>query len=388
MPTLVQSTVEAIRSKPAPFPARPAEIERLLGLAEAARVRHADRARRDGPRFPARRAQAIATFTHPGGTVHTCAVVLENISSQGLGIIHAAFLHPGTRCDLIVPGVDGEGIRASGQIAWVRHLSGRFHALGVNLDAKIDPRRLVDHQTWMRHSQQPDVGDLSACSGAALCIDPEPLDRELLKMLLQGTGLKVTDVADPGAGFDQFRKRPFDIVFCDLGSGERSAVGCIRRFRDLGYGGPFVVLTHDADPAATDPAREAGACEIIVKPYRRDTLLAAVRTAMTDHFDRWGGSKPIVSDLPDPAAEPVRRFITEVHRQTIALDRAIRVQDEQAVRGICTLLRGAGAGYGFEILSDVSTEALRALDTMGGVLPARQFIARVIQVSRRLSLPA
>ncbi|MHC4065293.1 MAG: hypothetical protein ACYSUI_12470, partial [Planctomycetota bacterium] len=67
----------------------------------------------------------------PGGSIGRFRVVPHNISNSGLGFLHGAFVHPGTRCRATLIATDGEPVAALGVTMHAKCLRGLVHFIGV-----------------------------------------------------------------------------------------------------------------------------------------------------------------------------------------------------------------------------------------------------------------
>jgi hypothetical protein len=63
---------------------------------------------------------------------------------------------------------------------------------------------------------------------------------------------------------------------------------------------------------------------------------------------------------------------------------AINEADEHSVRELCSSLRGAGRGFGFEPVSVAARDAMRTLEIAESFEGAVQSLRRLVSVCRRL----
>ncbi|QJW94212.1 response regulator [Frigoriglobus tundricola] len=114
-----------------------------------------------------------------------------------------------------------------------------------------------------------------------LVVDDEPAVRMVSRLMLEGAGYAVTEVGDAAAAVERVAKtdRPFMVVLLDVTLPDRSGTELLAELR---YSTPRsrVVLT-SGKPEEDVP--DHGADSYLPKPFTRDQLLAAVRsaTAMT-----------------------------------------------------------------------------------------------------------
>lgn len=99
--------------------------------------------RRDGrrDRYPTK-LRCVIRAQQPDGRSATYMVCSHNISAGGLGFLHGEPLPRGSRCTIALEKGEGQGLIASGRVAWARQIDDREpHAfeVGVQFDRPIDP---------------------------------------------------------------------------------------------------------------------------------------------------------------------------------------------------------------------------------------------------------
>lgn len=92
-------------------------------------------------RFPTR-LRCVIRAQQPDGRSGTYLVCSHNISAGGLGFVHHAPLPRGSRCTVALEKGQGQGLIASGRVAWTRQIDDRSpiaFEVGVQFDTPIDP---------------------------------------------------------------------------------------------------------------------------------------------------------------------------------------------------------------------------------------------------------
>ena len=104
-------------------------------------------------RFPAR-LRCLIRAQQPDGRSGTYLVCSHNISAGGLGFIHHTPLPRGSRCTIALEKGKGQGLIASGRVAWTRQIDPRgtpqfaqAFEVGIQFDKLIDPTPFVDDGT-------------------------------------------------------------------------------------------------------------------------------------------------------------------------------------------------------------------------------------------------
>lgn len=103
--------------------------------------------RRDArkPRFSVK-LRCVVRAQQPDGRSATYLVQSHNLSSGGLGFLHADPLPRGSRCTVALQTLEGEGVVASGRVAWTRQvdpLVPHGFEIGLQFDKPIDPTPFV-----------------------------------------------------------------------------------------------------------------------------------------------------------------------------------------------------------------------------------------------------
>lgn len=93
-------------------------------------------------RFPAG-CRIRVEFTHLGGPRTRVQAPGRDLSTNGLGLFHSSYLHPGIQAAATLRTVDGESFRVMGRVVRCTHVRGAVHEVGICLDAEIDPTMFI-----------------------------------------------------------------------------------------------------------------------------------------------------------------------------------------------------------------------------------------------------
>lgn len=147
----------------------------------------------------------------------------------------------------------------------------------------------------------PAVGDISATSTTAkdpsppagqgqrlLVVDDEAAVRTITQQTLESHGYRVLTAADGAAALSRFTDTDdqIDLVVCDLMMPVMDGVTTIRGIRRLDPELPIIAISGLAGEENRRRAAEAGASEVLEKPFSTEVLLMAVATAMEPRPDR------------------------------------------------------------------------------------------------------
>ena len=102
-----------------------------------------------------------------------------------------------------------------------------------------------------------------------LIIEPETRARHALRSMLEGAGYQVEIAIDHPDGLAMHRSRPADLIIADFDEVDQ----------EIGdFGGTRLIAVPGGDRFNTEAARRMGAGAFLPKPFRRDALLAAVKS--------------------------------------------------------------------------------------------------------------
>lgn len=326
------------------------------------------------------------TIEHPaGGSAKSLALAVD-ISEGGVCVLHDGFLHIGSKCVVTVRTRDKQTHVLEGAVAACRHCVRACHIIGVKFAKRADLRPFVKDSQAAAAGMTAEPIDPASLQGRMIAIESQPIDVELLQVMLQDTRIALDIVADAGAALERLREEPIDVITCELADDLGNDGGAIRVLRDAGFRRPIVVITGITDPARLADAGRAGAADVVRKPFESALLLRVLRQHLATVAVPVG-TEPIVTALPPDLAlkRRVPKYVERVKESADALNAAVRGGDFPSARTICQTLRVSADAYGFPILSEATRLALASLDASQSVDESRDDLFRAIQVGRRLS---
>ena len=113
-----------------------------------------------------------------------------------------------------------------------------------------------------------------------IVIDDSSTVREQVGSALAEAGYQILEAADGVQGLQVVEQNSdAALVICDINMPAMGGLELIARVKAGGKSAalPIVMLTTEGDPALVKQAKAAGAKAWIVKPFRRDLLVATVR---------------------------------------------------------------------------------------------------------------
>lgn len=123
----------------------------------------------------------------------------------------------------------------------------------------------------------------SGCPMHVLCVDDEPMNRRVVRELLEAAGLTVEEAPDAKAALDLIETCSFDLVLMDLrmpGMDGLSAVRSIRARKDERSSVPVIMVTADESADLDERSAAAGAEAVVRKPIDMRILFDAIASVV------------------------------------------------------------------------------------------------------------
>jgi len=214
---------------------------------------------------------------------------------------------------------------------------------------------------------------------SVLVVDDGPENRELLKLVLGDTGLRVSEAENGSLAVEMARGRAYDAILMDMQMPVMDGYTATRTLRSEGVTTPIIALTANAMKGSEKAVMDAGCSGFLTKPINIDQLLQTlanllggkradaakpVRTAASP--ERLGlsappatapeaeSTAPLVSRLAgnERLVPAVRRFAGRLREQLDALEAAARNQDFGQVADLAHWLKGAGGTVGYDAFTE------------------------------------
>ena len=365
---------------------RERQLAALLDRLDAEDANDAGRVNRRAARSKYRRMNVSVAVHHPGGSTTNRSVRTRDLSAGGLSFIHNGYLHIGTRVDVSLPRYVGGEDTVEGRIVCCNHLAGTWHTVGVKFNCKVFPKLYLDPDH--AGGAAVDATQPQAIHGRVLLLEETELDRRLFAHHVRKTRLELSVAESLDDAVAQIKNHPegadgFDVVVAEVRlAGGAQPAEVAKRLMSLGC--RVAVCSAETNPTVLQAVQEAGVAGVLRKPYEPEKLLGSLVEWLG--IDA-GGGDAIVSTLADqPDMRPLlTEFVGKAQALGKALAEATRAGDVDQARSICITLRGSGAGYGFQAVTDAATEALDVLESTGGLANAKTILERLRAVCGRVS---
>tara|TARA_R110002072_G_scaffold150953_5_gene299878 strand:+ start:5106 stop:6236 length:1131 start_codon:yes stop_codon:yes gene_type:complete len=297
------------------------------------------------------------TIQHGNGAKVTIPVATRNISRGGMSILHASFVHVNSPCEITLKLANGTSQTIQGKIVRCGHLEGRVHEVGIAFNEQISTKDLLGldplNEAYSLERVEPD-----RLHGSLLIVTPTDLDRDLILMFLEETNLAL-GTADSIESAVSRASKGCDIVLADYHMGEESGPDLIAALHEAGCDAPVILMTSDKSEPVMESIRASSASGILSKPLSKTRLYQALGEFL--HSDGDGGPLYSTLETDNPAYQLVGKFLTDVPRMAINLEKALRENDGPACLQICRTLSGAASPLGFPTISELALGAQKTL---------------------------
>ena len=178
---------------------------------------------------------------------------------------------------------------------------------------------------WIRVAEASSAGERSELSVPSivrippglpapriLIVDDDRLNRQLLVRLLESIGFSTREAGNGQEGFVTFLEWHPDLILMDLRMPMLSGCEAIRRIRASEGGArvPIIAMTASVLDESQRDAAQYGADELLLKPFRSETLLQMIRSRLNLVYEY---SRPTI-------AEAVPRTLTQDQLRRLSTD--------------------------------------------------------------------
>lgn len=303
-------------------------------------------ARREFSRFRYRFPGLSIRFEHPGGTSTAVRLAARNISRGGVSLLHNAFIHPGTKCEVTLVRSDGSSILRDATVARCQHRRGMLHEVGVRFAKGIDLKEFVS-PTGAQEVLSMENVSAPRLKGKILVVQESEMDARAVTHHLRDTAL-VVRVATPAGDALKALAEPFSVLLVDAGSGDEagpSGTSWIAQIRARGVSTPAILMAADPVAAMREGLWEIPNVGLLPKPFTEQQLLRVLAERLL--VDTEGRVEVRVEQSE---AARLSAYADE-------LDASVRADDLEAVRQIVRKLLGSDTAQSVQAVADASQSA-------------------------------
>lgn len=114
-----------------------------------------------------------------------------------------------------------------------------------------------------------------------LLIDDEEVICSVLKKFLEAKGHQVTASLKAAEGLGYFKKNKFDVVLSDITMPGMDGIELIRKIKEQDRSAKIIVITGHVQNTKEKAARDAGADEFLIKPFRNELLHQTINKVLS-----------------------------------------------------------------------------------------------------------
>ena len=208
-------------------------------------------------------------------------------------------------------------------------------------------------QAW---PDPPDAGNTAAgpvpgstLRGRVLVAEDDPNIRQLIALLLRGTGIELAMVDNGRLAVEQALAGDYDLLLTDLQMPEMGGLEAADWLRKAGFRRPIIILSADAGNELKERCLAAGCNDYLAKPFEARRLLALLArhlpgdTAAAAPADDGAGR---LED--DPEYQRARAAFLDMMRQAPTDMAAGAAQgDWESLRRLAHRIKGTAGAFGF-----------------------------------------
>lgn len=294
----------------------------------------------------------------PDGQSTVVRVACRNLSRGGISVLHSSFVHPGSRCALVLQHKLDGMVVVEGEVMRCQHRRGLIHELGIRFKSPINPRDFADIES-LGESFSLERVDPDQLEGVVVHLEPSELDQRVFQHFLRGSRLRyrAATTADDAYGFVV---QGCDVLVLEYWLGDETSIELLRRLRDEGSRTPVIVATSESSPEAKREMQGAGVRELLLKPLSQERVLQALAEVLvTDREIQKAGNAGKVEDAP---RELVDEFIKGLAPMADELERAMSAMDPNACTRVAMRVHGVAPTLGFGALAELARDAAKALN--------------------------
>jgi CheY-like chemotaxis protein len=305
----------------------------------------------------------LVEVTQPSGTTSQLRYACRNLSTTGMGILHSAFVHAGTKVLVHLPDLEDNIHLTPAKVVRCSHYRGVIHEVGIRFDRPINIRDFLRLDPMGGAFTMEHVNP-EKLNGSVLHVDDSSMDRRLVRHHLRDTNLNVVNAETVEQALARSNEG-FDMIICEHDLPDGPGTKLIEALRGKGVQTPIILTTSDASIIVKQQSDEsARASAYLIKPFSQDQVLRALGEFMlTESVDSDSGGS-VYSGLKetDPAYSFVPEFVEELRQTVQKLNAAVEKKDLQTLRRIAVQVRSAAKGLGFQVVGAAADTAANTLN--------------------------
>jgi len=302
---------------------------------------------REYSRWPFPNTSVPVRMVHPDGSEVELRLACRNLSRGGVGLLHSAFVHSGARVSVSLPRRSGGEVLVDGTVARCTHREGIVHEIGVQFDAPIAIREFIRpdlFEGWLSFERI----DPSQVRGTLLHVEPEAMDRKIMRHFLRDTRVGVQSYPTARGALESVTPG-VDLVVLDHGVPDLSSTEFVHRLRGLGIGAPVILSAHNATSSERAEIRFSGANAFLAKPYDTTGVLLAMAEFLVGP-PKSASSAGCLQSTPGP--QLAGAYAGRLCSYADELDALVDSDRQIDAYVICVQIKGTAPTLGFRAIGD------------------------------------
>lgn len=218
--------------------------------------------------------------------------------------------------------------------------------------------------------------ELPAKGLSILIAEDHPVNRKLLRMVLEKAGARVIVAEDGQEATERIAREKVDLVLMDIQMPRMNGYEATAWMRKHGYGQPVIACTASAQENEKEKCLSFGMTDVLPKPYKRQDVIAVIRkytgviqseppAAAPDSgiFDRDGFFDIMMGDVESGRAL-LREFIEQTRTHLDFLEEDIRSGSVDNAKKTAHLIKGSASNV---TAQQLARAALKIEETAGAV---------------------
>lgn len=339
--------------------------------------------RRKSVRWPFRHVCLPLTIIQTDGSRTSISVACRNLSGGGLSVLHSAYVHSGSMCQISLPRRSGPPAVISGTIARCVHLSGVVHEVGIKFASELNIADFIDlgPQAEIRSVERVDPASLS---GNLVIAGASEMERQLVRFHLRETKLTITAATTPDEVHEALKKE-HSMLLLSASLDFSVEPSLTERLRSGDVSSPIVILSPDEGVASIHPSTRLKADAVLTTPIDEKLLLQVI-TGLMRETSKGVFYSSLPADHPSQCLVP--SFVHEVRRQGSQLESALRSGEMDACVAVCRQIVGIAPMVGFDGMSAIARRAESTLASVGRVDAAANDLRQLLTACMRARVAA
>lgn len=194
-------------------------------------------------------------------------------------------------------------------------------------------------------------------SGDVLLAEDNPANQKLFELYLRATGANITVVENGAQAVEKALEKRYDLIFMDMQMPVMNGLDAVKELRKHNYQLPIIALTANSTVEDRDMCLNAGCDDFISKPVERNKFISALQRYLPKVAHVASESTPIHTTLlqhEPELADLVLDFIDNLPIMVGQIRAAYSNCNMDTLRSEVHKLKGVGAGYGYQLLTDLA----------------------------------